>query len=96
MGTDYEDVSLCLEETAVVASMTQDELWDGKYEETVGFIKANLRNPSKHRAEEHLMLNWIKHNRKLFNAGALKPERVEKFKELLTLTEVYRRKNQYE
>ena len=38
----------------------------------------------------------LKHNKKLYNSGDLKPERVEKFKELLALTEVYRRKNQYE
>ena len=42
------------------------------------------------------MLNWLKANRKAMNADGLKPERVEKFKELLALTEVYRRKNQYE
>lgn len=76
--------------------MSQDELWLIKYNEVMTFIEKNKRNPSKHRIEEHLMLNWIKHNRKLFNKGELKPERVEKFKELLALTEVYRRKNQYE
>ena len=75
--------------------MTQEELWQSKIKEVMTFIKTNKRNPSKHRVEEHLMLNWIKHNRKLFNKGELKPERVEKFKELLALTEVYRRKNQY-
>lgn len=76
--------------------MTQDELWQSKWQEVMTFIKTSKRNPSKHRIEEHLLLNWIKHNRKLFNAGALKPERVEKFKELLAQTEIYRRKNQYE
>ena len=30
------------------------------------------------------------------NAGDLKPERVEAFKELLALCEQYKRKNQYE
>lgn len=39
------------------------------------FIEANHRNPSKHRIEEHDMLNFIKHNRKLVNAGAMKLER---------------------
>ena len=29
------------------------------------------------------MLNFIKHNRKLFNAGKMKVDRVEKFNELL-------------
>ena len=42
------------------------------------------------------MLNWLKANRKALNAGKMKTERVEKFKELLALTEQYRRKNQWE
>ncbi len=66
-----------------------------RYNEVKTFIEENHRNPSKHRLEEHDMLNWVKANRKVMNAGLLKPERVEKFKELLALTEVYRRKNQY-
>ena len=76
--------------------MTQEEKWLARYEEVVAFIETNHRNPSKHRIEEHDMLNWLKVNRKRMNADGLKPERVEKFKELLALTEVYRRKNQYE
>ena len=35
----------------------------------VAFIQANKRNPSKHRIEEHDMLNWVKANRKRMNAG---------------------------
>ena len=76
--------------------MTQDERWQKRYEEVSGFIEANKRNPSKYRIEEHDMLNWVKANRKALNAGKMKPERVEKFKELLAMTEQYRRKNQYE
>ena len=76
--------------------MTQDEKWMARYNEVVDFINTNHRNPSRHRIEEHDMLNWLKANRKHLNAGSLKPERVEKFKELLALAEVYRRKNQYE
>jgi hypothetical protein len=75
--------------------MTQDERWLSKYNEVKEFIVNNHRNPSRHNIEDHLALNWIKHNRKLLNKGELKPERVEKFKELLALAEVYRRKNQY-
>lgn len=75
--------------------MTQDELWYHKYQEVVDFIETNHLNPSKHRIEEHLMLNFIKHNRKLLNAGKMKAERVERFKEMLALVEKYRRKNQY-
>jgi hypothetical protein len=76
--------------------MTQDEKWMARYEEVVRFIEANHRNPSKHRIEEHNMLNWLKASRKLINAGKMKPERMEKFRKLLEMTEQYRRKNQYE
>ena len=76
--------------------MTQDERWMVKYQEVMGFIEVNHQNPSKHRIEEHDMLNWVKANRKAMNAGKMKPERIEMFKELLAMTEQYRRKNQYE
>ena len=76
--------------------MTQDEKWMARYEEVVRFIEANHRNPSKHRIEAHNMLNWLKASRKLINAGKMKPERMEKFRKLLEMTEQYRRKNQYE
>ena len=75
--------------------MTQDEKWQARYEEVVAFIETNKRNPSKHRLEEHDMLNWLKANRKKMNAGELKPERVLKFKELLLLIEENKHKNQY-
>ena len=76
--------------------MTQEERWQKRYDEVVDFIEANKRNPSKHRIEEHDMLNWVKANRKVLNAGKMKLERVERFKELLALMEQYRRKNQWE
>ena len=77
--------------------MTQDESWLKKYKEVVDFINANKRNPSRYDdTERGLYVNWLRHNKKLFNAGEMKLERVEKFKELLALTEAYRRKNQYE
>lgn len=67
-----------------------------RYQEVIGFIEENRRNPSRHRIEEHDHLNWLKANRKAMNAGRLKPERMEMFRKLLELTEWYRRKNQYE
>jgi len=76
--------------------MTQDEQWIAKWQEVIDFMETYHRNPSKHRIEEHLMLNWIKHNRKLMNAGKMKEERVKLFRELLNIGERYRRKNQYE
>ena len=76
--------------------MTQEERWMVKYNEVIDFIETNHRNPSKHRIEEHDMLNWVKANRKALNAGNMKQDRVEKFGKLLEMTEQYRRKNQYE
>ena len=76
--------------------MTQEERWIIRYEEVVGFIESNHRNPSKYRIEEHDFLNWLKANRKALNAGKMKLERVEKFRKLLEMTEQYKRKNQYE
>lgn len=76
--------------------MTQDERWIAKYNEVVAFIQTNHRNPSRHRIEEHDMLNWVKANRKRMNAGEMKEPRLNKFKELQTLSEEYRRKNQYQ
>ena len=75
--------------------MTQDEKWLNNYEEVKNFIETKHRNPSKHRIEEHDYLNWLKANRKVINAGTLKEDRVERFKELLELMEKYKRKNQY-
>ena len=77
--------------------MTQDEKWIARYDEVIGFIESNHRNPSKHsEVERGKFLNWIKANRKAMNAGKMKPERVEKFRKLLEMTEQYRRKNQWE
>lgn len=76
--------------------MTQDEKWNQRYQEVIGFIIANHRNPSRHRIEEHDQLNWLKANRKLMNAGKMKSERAELFKRLLEMVEQYKRKNQYE
>lgn len=75
--------------------MTQDDRWREKYKDVLEFIKTNHRNPSKHRLDEHQMLNFIKHNRKLMNAGKMKKDRVEMFEKLLDMGERYKRVNQY-
>ena len=59
------------------------------------FIESNHRNPSKHRIEEHDMLNWIKQQRKLLNAEKLKEDRIGSFNKLLALIEENKRINQY-
>ena len=75
--------------------MTQDERWLTRYNEVTTFIETNKRNPSKHRIEEHDMMNWLKANRKKMNAGELKEPRLGMFKELQVLVEENKRKNQY-
>ena len=76
--------------------MTQDERWMERYIEVKTFIESNHRNPSRHRIEEHLMLNFLKHNHKLMNAREMKEERRALFLKLLTLVEENKRKNQYQ
>ena len=76
--------------------MTQDERWKRRYNEVKRFIETNHRNPSRHRIEEHDMLNWVKHQRKLMNAGELKLERVALFEKLLALAEKNKHVNQYQ
>ena len=49
--------------------MTQEERWMKRYHEVIDFIETNHRNPSRHRVEEHDMLNWVKANRKVMNKG---------------------------
>lgn len=60
------------------------------------FMEKSHRNPSRHRLEEHDVLNWVKANRKLLNAGKMKEERLVMFEALLEVGEKIRRKNQYE
>ena len=77
--------------------MTQDERWLERYTEVKDFIESNLRNPSRHTPEERFKYcNWLKHNKKLLNAGEMKEDRVALFVNLLELLVRYRRVNQYE
>ena len=76
--------------------MTQDERWMARYSELTAFIETNHRNPSKYNPEEMLMVHFMKRGRKLMNAGELAEPRLSMFKELLELSEQYKRKNQYE
>lgn len=76
--------------------MDQETRWLTKYNEVKAFIEREHRNPSRHRIEEHDMLNWLKANRKRMNAGELKLERVEAFRKMLELMDKYKRKNQWQ
>ena len=75
--------------------MTQDERWLQQYEQMMAFMNENHRRPSKHRLEEHDMLNWYKATKKRIAKGELAEDRLEKFKTLQELAEKYRRLNQY-
>ena len=75
--------------------MDQETRWLTKYKEVVDFVEAIHRNPSRHRIEEHDMLNWVKANRKRMNAGEMKPERVDLFEKLLALADENKHLNQY-
>ena len=59
------------------------------------FLEREHRNPSKYRIEEHDMLNWMKQQRKLVNAGELAEPRLGQFMELMELSEKYKHINQY-
>ena len=76
--------------------MDQETRWLTRYNEVKEFIEREHRNPSKHRIEEHDMLNWLKANRKKMNAGTLKQDRIEQFNKLLALVELNKHVNQYQ
>ncbi len=68
--------------------MTQEGRWLAQYNEVMDFMETNHRNPSRHRLEEHDMLNWLK--------AKMKEERVEMVERLLEAGEKVRRVNQYQ
>lgn len=76
--------------------MTQDERWLAQWKEIMDFMETNKRRPSKYEPEERNSWNWLRHNQKLYNNGAMRPEREEKFAKLLEMTERYRHVNQYQ
>ena len=61
----------------------------------MAFMKDNHRRPSKHRLEEHDMLNWFKATKKRIAKGELSEERLEEFNTLQEVAKKYRRLNQY-
>ena len=75
--------------------MTQEERWMTRYNEVVSFIETNHRNPSKYALEERLMVHFLKRGRKMLNAGELAEPRFSQFLELLVLSNMYKRKNQW-
>ena len=74
--------------------MKIEENWNEKYQLIIDYMLANKRRPSKHRAEDHPMLNWIKYNKKMKVRGKMSAERAEKFEQLLAIADKYRKLNQ--
>lgn len=75
--------------------MKQEESWQKHYDEIMLFIEQNHRCPSRHRLEDHRMLNWIKYNKKQIVKGLLPADRLERFNKLLETARKYHRLNQY-
>ena len=75
--------------------MTNEEAWNINYQKVYAFVERNHRAPSRHRTEEHTLLNWLKYNRKCLNKDKMQPQRKKKFVELLELIRQYHRVNQY-
>lgn len=75
--------------------MTQNEKWLLQYEQMMAFMNDYHRRPSKHRVEEHLLLNWFRHNEKLLKHGKMSAQRKEKFEALMEVAIKFRRINQY-
>lgn len=51
--------------------MTQDEAWKKEYDEALSFITENGRNLSKYNLEDRRLYTWLKHQRKVMNAGEI-------------------------
>lgn len=72
--------------------MTQDELWLAKWQAW----KPTIGSPLSLCRRRGICVVGGRHNKKLMNAGELKPERLEMFKQLLDLGDKYRHVNQYQ
>ena len=75
--------------------MKQEDSWQRHYDEIMQFMEQNHRYPSRHRLENHRMLNWIKYNKKQIAKGLFPTDRLERFNKLLDTAKQYHRQNQY-
>lgn len=75
--------------------MKQNESWQLHYNAIMQYMEQHHRCPSKHRLEDHRMLNWIKYNKKQIVKGLLPADRLDRFNLLLETAKKYRRLNQY-
>lgn len=51
--------------------MSQAEKWLANYEEAMEYLRENHRNPSKYDLDIRRIYTWIKHQRKVMNAGGV-------------------------
>jgi len=79
----------------MTVTKNREEHWNEQYEILLEFVKQNRRAPSRHRIEEHKMLNWLKFNRKVRNKGCMPLTRITKFTILTNLITSFNRVNQY-
>ena len=75
--------------------MDKEENWLDCYKEIYASVKQNHRGPSKHRVEEHRMVNWMKYNRKKLNSNKLVDKERTRFLKLVNLIHSFNRVNQY-
>ena len=75
--------------------MTNEEAWNIKYQKVYAFVERNHRAPSRHRIEEHTLLNWLKYNRQILNKGVLSPEKTDLIMRLRAYIASFNRINQY-
>jgi len=74
--------------------MGAERTWNMKWQEIMDYMNEFKRRPSKHRMEDHKMLNWIKYNKKIKSRGKMPADKEEKFNQLLDLADKYRKVNQ--
>lgn len=86
----------CQAERSERQPVSQDDLWNQKWQAYMDYMEKYKRRPSKHHVEDMLMFNWFKHNKKLFNQGKMQADRIPKFKQLLDEARDYQRVNQHE
>ena len=75
--------------------MKNYEAWKINCKKVYDFVKTNHRVPSRHRIEEHTLLNWLKYNRRCLNNDKMSPLRKRMFLQLLEFIHQYRRVNQF-
>ncbi len=75
--------------------MTANEHWERVYAQIMNFMNANMHRPSRRKASELSMFNWMKFNKRQYYRGLMPEYRRPMFEELLLLSEKLKRINQY-